>query len=152
MALQPFCWTLAAFSVSWSFTDGKTPWTGDQPVARPLPTQRTTQTQNKRTQTSMPDSNPRSQCSSGRRQFAATVIGQGQIYLLQILNLIVAVTAGISHSTLQYRLYLNSFIAARKHKGRKDGKVCQRCTPSVFPKYVFQISAFYVPCLSYLKC
>jgi hypothetical protein len=27
---------------------------GDQPVARPLPTRRTTQTQNKRTHTSMP--------------------------------------------------------------------------------------------------
>jgi hypothetical protein len=27
---------------------------GDQPVTRPLPTHRTTQTQNKRTQTSMP--------------------------------------------------------------------------------------------------
>jgi hypothetical protein len=36
------------------FTDGRTPWTSDQPVARPLPTHRTTQTQNKRTQTSMP--------------------------------------------------------------------------------------------------
>jgi hypothetical protein len=33
---------------------GRTPWTGDQPVARPLPTHRTTQTQNKRIQTSMP--------------------------------------------------------------------------------------------------
>jgi hypothetical protein len=33
---------------------GRTPWTGDQPVARPLPTDRTTQTQNKRTQTSLP--------------------------------------------------------------------------------------------------
>jgi hypothetical protein len=31
-----------------SFFEG-TPWTGDQPVARPLPTHRTTQTQNKRT-------------------------------------------------------------------------------------------------------
>jgi hypothetical protein len=30
-------------------TDGRTPWTGDQPVVRPLPTQ----TQNKRRQTSM---------------------------------------------------------------------------------------------------
>jgi hypothetical protein len=29
-------------------------WTGDQPVARPLPTHRTTQTLDKRTQTSMP--------------------------------------------------------------------------------------------------
>jgi hypothetical protein len=29
-------------------TVGRTPWTGDQPVARPLPTHRTTQTQKKR--------------------------------------------------------------------------------------------------------
>jgi hypothetical protein len=36
------------------YTVGRTPWTGDQPVSRPLPTHRTTQTQNKRTQTSMP--------------------------------------------------------------------------------------------------
>jgi hypothetical protein len=49
------CWTLAAFSVFWSFyTVNRTPWTGDQSVARPLPTHRTTQTQNKGTQTSMP--------------------------------------------------------------------------------------------------
>jgi hypothetical protein len=41
------CWTLAAFSV-------QTPWMGDEPVARPLPTHRATQTQNKRTQTPMP--------------------------------------------------------------------------------------------------
>jgi hypothetical protein len=31
----------------------RTPWTGDEPVTRPLPTHRTTQTLNKRTQTSM---------------------------------------------------------------------------------------------------
>jgi hypothetical protein len=36
------------------YTVGRTPWTGDQPVARPLPTHRTTQIQNKRRQTSMP--------------------------------------------------------------------------------------------------
>jgi hypothetical protein len=36
------------------YTVGRTPWTGVQAVARPLPTHRTTQTQNKRTQTSMP--------------------------------------------------------------------------------------------------
>jgi hypothetical protein len=35
-------------------TIGRTSWTGDQPVGRPLPTHRTTQTQNKRAQTSMP--------------------------------------------------------------------------------------------------
>jgi hypothetical protein len=53
MALQPL-WALAAFSVPSLYTVGRTPWTSDQPVVRPLPTQRTTQTQNKRTQTSMP--------------------------------------------------------------------------------------------------
>jgi hypothetical protein len=36
------------------YTVGRTPWTGDQPVARLLPTHRTSQTQNKRTHTSMP--------------------------------------------------------------------------------------------------
>jgi hypothetical protein len=34
-------------------TIGRTPWMGDQPVARPLLAHRTTQTQNKRTQASM---------------------------------------------------------------------------------------------------
>jgi hypothetical protein len=45
---------------------------GDQPVARPLPTHRTTQTQNKRTHRHPClewDSNPRSQCSRRRRRF-----------------------------------------------------------------------------------
>jgi hypothetical protein len=36
------------------YTVRKTPWRGNQPVARPLPTYRTTQTENKRTQTSLP--------------------------------------------------------------------------------------------------
>jgi hypothetical protein len=33
------------------YTVGRTPWTGDQPVAWPIPTHRTIQTQNKRTHT-----------------------------------------------------------------------------------------------------
>jgi hypothetical protein len=41
------------FSFLIVYTVGRTPWKGDQPVARPLPTHRITQTQNKRTQTSM---------------------------------------------------------------------------------------------------
>jgi hypothetical protein len=54
MAQQPFIgpWPLLQFR-NLFYTDGRTPWTSDQPVARPLPTHRTTQTQNKRTQTSM---------------------------------------------------------------------------------------------------
>jgi hypothetical protein len=42
------------FSFLILYTISRTPWTGDQPVARPVPTHRTTQTQNKRTQTSRP--------------------------------------------------------------------------------------------------
>jgi hypothetical protein len=50
MALQPFVgpWPLLQ-SRKLSYTVGRTPWTSDQSVARPLPTHRTTQTQNKRT-------------------------------------------------------------------------------------------------------
>jgi hypothetical protein len=47
-------WTLALFQFLNLYTVGRTPWTGDQPVAKPLLTHRTTQTQNKGTQTSMP--------------------------------------------------------------------------------------------------
>jgi hypothetical protein len=49
------CFAVASFSVFLIlYTVGRTPWTGDQPVARPLPKHRIPQTQNKRTQTYMP--------------------------------------------------------------------------------------------------
>jgi hypothetical protein len=54
MALQVFVRLWLLFQFLNLNTDGRTPWTGDQPVARPLPTQRTTLAQNKHTQTSMP--------------------------------------------------------------------------------------------------
>jgi hypothetical protein len=54
MVLQPFIgpWRLIQFR-NLFYTEGRIPWTRDQPVAKPLRTHRTTQTQNKRTQTSM---------------------------------------------------------------------------------------------------
>jgi hypothetical protein len=58
------------------YTAGRTPWRGDQPVTRPIPTHRTTQTQNKLTckhQCLKWDSNPRSQCLSGQRQFMSYI-------------------------------------------------------------------------------
>jgi hypothetical protein len=62
----------AFFSFLILYTDGRSLWTGDLPVARPLPTHRT-QTQNKCTQYRHPclewDSNPWPQRSSKRRQF-----------------------------------------------------------------------------------
>jgi hypothetical protein len=59
--LSLYLWLYSPFVGPWPlfqfynhiYTVGRTPWTGDQPIARPLPTHRTTQTQNKRTQTSM---------------------------------------------------------------------------------------------------
>jgi hypothetical protein len=54
MALQAFVGPLSLCSFLILYTISRTPWTGDQPVATPLPTHRTTQTQNKRTQTSIP--------------------------------------------------------------------------------------------------
>jgi hypothetical protein len=53
MALQPFVGPWPLFQFHNLGRVGRTPWTGDQPVARPLSTHRTTQTRNKRTQISM---------------------------------------------------------------------------------------------------
>jgi hypothetical protein len=47
------CGFLPLFQFPNLYTFGRTPWTRDQPVAKPLPTYRTTQTQNKRTETCM---------------------------------------------------------------------------------------------------
>jgi hypothetical protein len=46
MAVQPL-WALAAFQFPDLFKIGRTPWTRDQLVARPLPKHRTARTQNK---------------------------------------------------------------------------------------------------------
>jgi hypothetical protein len=50
MAQQPLVgpWLLLEFHDRF-YTNGRTPWTSDQPVARPLPIHRTIQTQNKHT-------------------------------------------------------------------------------------------------------
>jgi hypothetical protein len=54
MALHSFVGPRTLFTLLIRYTVGSTPWTADEPVARPLPTHRTTQTQNKRTHTAMP--------------------------------------------------------------------------------------------------
>jgi hypothetical protein len=51
MALHPFVGPWPPFSFLMLHIVGRTPWRSDQPVAKPLPTHRTTQTQNKLTQT-----------------------------------------------------------------------------------------------------
>jgi hypothetical protein len=54
MALQPFVGLWPLFSLVIIYTDGRTPWTVDQPVPRPLATHRTPQTQNKHIPTFIP--------------------------------------------------------------------------------------------------
>jgi hypothetical protein len=57
----------------------KSPWTSDQPVARPLPTHRTTQSQNRRTHRHLClkwYSNPRPQGFWGRRPFMISTARQ----------------------------------------------------------------------------
>jgi hypothetical protein len=60
------------FSETYEFilTFGRTPWTGDRPDARPLPTQDNTTHKNADTHPCLEwDSNTRYRCSSGRRQY-----------------------------------------------------------------------------------
>jgi hypothetical protein len=54
VALQSYVGLCPLFSFLMFYTVGKTPWTGDQRVARPLPTHTGQHKQIKRTQTSMP--------------------------------------------------------------------------------------------------
>jgi hypothetical protein len=54
MALQPFVGPWPIFSFLIFYTVDRTPWTGDQPVARPLPAHRGQHKCNKRTHTSIP--------------------------------------------------------------------------------------------------
>jgi hypothetical protein len=70
MAVQSFVgpWPLLQFR-NLFYTDRRIHWTSDQLVSRPLPTHRTTEAQNKRTQICLEwDLNPRSQRSSERRR------------------------------------------------------------------------------------
>jgi hypothetical protein len=82
MALQPFVgpWPRLQFP-NLFYADGKTPWTNDQPVARPLPTQ----TQNKHTDIHAlsgirtHDTSVRTRKTVHALDRAATVIGKAQI-------------------------------------------------------------------------
>jgi hypothetical protein len=91
MVLQPFVgpWSLLQFRNHFK-TDGRTPWTGDQPVARQLPKHRPKQTQNKSIQTSMPSVGFEPTIPAFEREStlhgldrAVTAIGGGEYQILQ---------------------------------------------------------------------
>jgi hypothetical protein len=69
------------------YTVGRTPWTGYQPVARPLPTQKNTNRINAHSHPYLEwDSNSRSQRSRGRRRFMPYTVRP----LLSAFNIIAA--------------------------------------------------------------
>jgi hypothetical protein len=93
MALQLCVGPWSIFTLVILYTVGRTSWTGDQAVARPLSTHRTVQTQNKRTQISMPWVGFEPTIPTLERMrtvhasvHAATVIG---IYLLAGMHLLI---------------------------------------------------------------
>jgi hypothetical protein len=96
------------------FTDGRTPWTSDQPVARLLPKHRTSQTQNKRTQSSMPlvgfePTIPASEWAKTVHALdcATTVTGFPSLYVLRKISCLVKIRID---STLLLLLLLLHYI------------------------------------------
>jgi hypothetical protein len=119
---------LFLFSFLILYTVGRTPWTGDQPVARPLPAHRTAQTQNKRTQTSMPrvEYQPTTRVQASENiswQPAQPMWSAPDIYLTKF-----------QESTLSGGLWLPSYEVARPHfRDLHDRKLqnTEILTPSV---------------------
>jgi hypothetical protein len=77
------------FSFLILYTDCRTSWTSDQPVARPLPTHRTAQTQNKGTHRHLCfdwDSNPGPHCSSGFMPYTTRPLTSAAIYIIAADN------------------------------------------------------------------
>jgi hypothetical protein len=118
IVIQPYVgsWPLLQ-SRNLFYTDCRTPWTCDQPVARPLHAHITTQTVNKRKHRHPClewDSNPWSQGSSERRHFipaldrTAAVIDHNLIFTL-IIQFIVTFRS-ISSVVTRYKLLLASDI------------------------------------------
>jgi hypothetical protein len=94
MALQTLVGPWPLFQFLSLLHSGRTPWTGDQPVARPLPAYRTAQTQNKGTQTSTPQVRFESTIQVSERvkifhdlDRAATVIGPENVSYELFLNI-----------------------------------------------------------------
>jgi hypothetical protein len=110
LELAPTLKHRADLSVSWSFTDGRTPWMGDQLVARPLSKHRKRQTQkNAHThQTSMPwmGSEPTIPASERAKtehalDCSATVTGkQEKIFYIKFVNYFIYVLEAFQHLPL----------------------------------------------------
>jgi hypothetical protein len=97
------------FSFLILYTVGRTSWTGNQSIARPLPTHRTTQTKNKRTQLSMPWVG-----------FEPTILELERTKIIHVLDRAATVIGTSYHHGLYKLLYqiLNNASSIYKWEGR----------------------------------
>jgi hypothetical protein len=111
MSLQPFVglWPLLQFR-NLFYTDDKTNWTSDQPVARQLPTHRTTQTENKRTQTSMPGVGFEPTIPASEQAKTVHASDRAAAVIGLICHTSINFTPGISYIRASGFLVLNSYI------------------------------------------
>jgi hypothetical protein len=123
------CWLWLLFQFLNLYTFCRTPCTGDEPVARPLPAHRTTQTQNKRTQIIMPHmgseptipvfERPKTVHASDR---AVTMIGQ--IFITSSANIYLSDSGLWDQLTVKqwFHIYVsrNKLILQHNVKGRNS--------------------------------
>jgi hypothetical protein len=134
MTLQPFVgpWFLLQFH-SLLYTDGRTPWTGDQPVTMPVLTHRTTQTQNKRTHTAMPWEGFESTIPVSERSKTVHSLDRAAIVIGSLNKLQIEITATLACSACIYvwrNVYLRDFVScASDHYA---AEVLQTDAPCIF--------------------
>jgi hypothetical protein len=109
MVLQPFIgpWPLLQFPYFF-YIVGRTPWTSDQPVTRPLPTHRATKTQNKRIQTSIPWVGFESTIPASERAKTVHALDRAATVIGNILSQAVFMPKS-SHNKKQFKSYCFSY-------------------------------------------
>jgi hypothetical protein len=99
---SPFLHLGRFFSLLILYTVGRTPLTGDQPVAMPLPTHRTIQTQNKLHQTSIP-----------RVRFEPTIPAFGEImkaFIIFAERMQSHPSTNINYSNMRAKVYMTKLL------------------------------------------
>jgi hypothetical protein len=111
------------FSSLMFYVVGRTPWTGDQPVARPLPAHRATPKQDKRTQTSMPRVEFESTTPVFQRAKTVHVFDRAVIVIGDIIYAVVQRplnTSKVNHKLLYRKIYV--LILRKQSVARKYSK------------------------------
>jgi hypothetical protein len=130
---------------------GRTPWLGDQPVARPLPTHRTTQTQNKLRETSMPWVRFEPTIPVLERAKTVHALDRAATVIGSLLTSSWNIQESISLGIYQYRfIYLwfpllwshwKRLYTSKKHFKNSVALVRKRTIPTERPPLVVEVSA-----------